>query len=69
MEIEQLWGTLARKSRNIVPVLDFLLSLGTHTAYQVRGCHQQQQETLNRCCIRPPATLKGCCKVAAAAAG
>jgi hypothetical protein len=36
-EIERLWSTLAVNKRNIVPMLDFLLGLGMHYAYQVGG--------------------------------
>lgn len=35
LEIERLWSTLAGNRRNIIPILDFLASLGTHMAYQV----------------------------------
>lgn len=41
LEIERLWSTLAANRRNIIPVLDFLVSLGMHVAFQVRrrqGC-------------------------------
>eukprot|EP00775_Hariotina_reticulata_P013221 gene13221-13351_t len=34
LEIERLWSTLAANRRNIIPILDFLTSLGTHMAYQ-----------------------------------
>ncbi|WIA40102.1 hypothetical protein OEZ86_013510 [Tetradesmus obliquus] len=34
LEIERLWATLAANRRNIIPMLDFLASLGTHMAYQ-----------------------------------
>src|SRR5512139_2900137 len=37
LEIERLWRTLAHNRRNIIPMLDFLASLGTHMAYQVGG--------------------------------
>ena len=37
LEIERLWRTLAHSRRNIIPMLDFLASLGTHMAYQVGG--------------------------------
>jgi hypothetical protein len=36
LEIERLWSTLAANRRNIIPILDFLASLGTHMAYQVQ---------------------------------
>ena len=35
LEIERLWSTLAGNRRNIIPVLDFLVSLGMHVAFQV----------------------------------
>lgn len=35
-QTELLWGTLARSKRNIIPILDFLTSLGMDTAH-VRG--------------------------------
>lgn len=35
LEIERLWRTLAHNRRNIIPMLDFLASLGTHMSYQV----------------------------------
>lgn len=47
VEIERLWSTLALNRRNIIPVLDFLATLGTHVAYQVGhwqlscSCHWQ----------------------------
>lgn len=34
-EIENLWSKLANNRRNIIPILDFLATLGTHMAYQV----------------------------------
>lgn len=37
VEVEGLWTQLARRTRNINPILDFLLSLGMDTALQVRG--------------------------------
>jgi hypothetical protein len=37
LEIERLWSTLAGNRRNIIPVLDFLVSLGMHVAFQVGG--------------------------------
>lgn len=37
LEIERLWRTLAHNRHNIIPMLDFLASLGTHMAYQVGG--------------------------------
>jgi len=36
LEIERLWSTLAGNRRNIIPVLDFLVGLGMHVAFQVR---------------------------------
>eukprot|EP00798_Chlamydomonas_sp_ICE-L_P017185 gene17185-23502_t len=33
-EIERLWSTLADNKRNIIPILDFLISLGMHCALQ-----------------------------------
>jgi hypothetical protein len=41
LEIERLWRTLAHNRRNIIPMLDFLASLGTHMAYQVGACARQ----------------------------
>jgi len=35
-EIERLWSTLAASKRNIIPILDFLTSLGVYAALQVR---------------------------------
>jgi hypothetical protein len=43
LEIERLWRTLAHNRRNIIPMLDFLASLGTHMAYQV-GATQPHDE-------------------------
>jgi hypothetical protein len=37
LEIERLWSTLAMNRRNIIPVMDFLATLGTHMACQVRA--------------------------------
>jgi hypothetical protein len=34
LEIERLWSTLAATKRNIIPMLDFLVTLGMHVAYQ-----------------------------------
>eukprot|EP00967_Tisochrysis_lutea_P002585 scaffold3161_cov21-Tisochrysis_lutea.AAC.1 len=34
-EIERLWSTLAASKRNIIPILDFLTSLGVYAALQV----------------------------------
>lgn len=36
-EVERLWTQLARRTRNINPILDFLLHLGMATALQVCG--------------------------------
>lgn len=35
LEVERLWATLAVNRRNIIPLLDFLVSLGCHMACQV----------------------------------
>jgi hypothetical protein len=48
LEIERLWSTLAANRRNIIPILDFLASLGTHMAYQVR--HIVSNNLLQLCC-------------------
>jgi len=37
-EIERLWSTLAASKRNIIPILDFLTSLGVYAALQVCVC-------------------------------
>lgn len=41
LEIERLWRTLAHNRRNIIPMLDFLASLGTHMSYQVSISNKQ----------------------------
>ncbi len=35
VEVERLWSTLASNKRNIIPILDFLISLGMRSALQV----------------------------------
>lgn len=51
LEIERLWRTLAHNRRNIIPMLDFLASLGTHMAYQVRHTRIVTAATTG-CCPR-----------------
>lgn len=57
-EIERLWSTLAASKRNIIPILDFLTSLGVYAALQVRF--------LCRCwawALQAPLCVCVCCRV------
>ncbi len=59
VEVERLWSTLASNKRNIIPILDFLISLGMRSALQVSVCLRNQQrwlcEILNAYLVRPKA--------------
>lgn len=61
LEIERLWSTLAGNRRNIIPVLDFLVSLGMHVAFQVRAKHCLELGT--RPCLAPAhSAAPPCCR-------
>ncbi|KAI8469209.1 MAG: cell morphogenesis central region-domain-containing protein [Monoraphidium minutum] len=51
LEIERLWSTLAGNRRNIIPVLDFLVSLGMHVAFQELPAVLEYFSVAQRICL------------------